>query len=88
MTRIITSILAVVAAIIDRVVPAKPITPFEDQAAALIRSIDTNARAALDQSVALQEAAATMIVKSQSTRAYSQKLSGLAGRLEGALSDA
>ncbi|SFZ81682.1 hypothetical protein SAMN02983003_0632 [Devosia enhydra] len=78
-------LLAFVAAIIDRVVPAKPIRPYEDQATALINRIDADARVALDHSVALTEAAATLIVKSQSTRDYSRKLSSLAGRLEGAL---
>jgi hypothetical protein len=80
-------ILVLIAALINYIVPTKPTTPYEAQVDSLIGRIDTASRTALDQSVVLQEAAADMLVKSQSTRAYSRKLSGLAGRLEGALSD-
>jgi hypothetical protein len=80
-------ILVLVTALINSIVPTKATTPYEAQVDSLIGRIDTASRTALDQSVMLQEAAADMLVKSQSTRAYSRKLSGLAGRLEGTLSD-
>ncbi len=80
-------ILVLIAALINYIVPTKPTTPYEAQVDSLIGRIDTASRTALDQSVVLQEAASDMLVKSQSTRAYSRKLSGLAGRLEGARSE-
>ena len=80
-------ILVLITALINYIVPTKPTTPYEAQVDSLIGRIDTASRTALDQSVMLQEAAADMLVKSQSTRAYSRKLSGLAGRLEGTLSE-
>lgn len=80
-------ILTIIAALINYIVPTRPTTPYEAQVDSLIGRIDTASRTALDQSVVLQGAAADMLVKSQSTRAYSRKLSGLAGRLEGARSD-
>jgi hypothetical protein len=80
-------ILTIIAALLNHIVPTRSTTPYEMQVYHLIGRIDTASRTALDQSVVLQEAAAEMLVKSQSTRAYSRKLSSLAGRLEGTLSD-
>lgn len=81
-------ILAAFVALIEAIVPPKPTTPYEAQVQALVEKIDADAKVALQQSVDLVEAAATLTIKSQNTRAYSRKLSGLAGRLDAVLTDA